>query len=235
LVPDSIKNELVENDIIGTMYDVEVQPASNRYSPIAMIYVEHRSTRIASPYWNGGVPFTTKQVVTDTNKLKLYINIVNNLYGLWKIEFTRDSVKYANFIGYKDKIHLVSYKILSDGATTESQLIGYASGVAFINGLYIEDLNDGFVFADVFPNTRAKYRDIASIIAHETGHMIGLAHQSEYDANCVKLNEYKPNTIMGNPFYPYKNQWIIGTSGRGCTIIQDDTLKLLQLLGRSTN
>ncbi len=230
LVPNSEQEKSL--DITFTMYDVEMQQPQGWLPPIGMIYVEHRSTRISSPYWNGGVPFTTKQVVTDTNKLKLYIYITNNIYSPWRIEFTNDSAKYANFTGYKDKIHLVSYKILSDGATTETQLIGYASGVAFINGLYSNQLNDGFVFADVFPNIRAKYRDIASIIAHESGHMIGLYHQSEYDANCVKVNEYRPGTIMGNPFYPYQNKWYIGPSNRGCTIIQNDTANLTTLLGK---
>ena len=236
LVPDSLKgkslNDTTLYPITGTTYGVEVNQPQGWLPPIAMIFVENRSTRISSPYWNGGVPFTTKQVVTDTNKLKLYVSFANHLYGSWRIEFTRDSARFADFVGYKDKIHLVSIKILSDGATTESQLIGYASGVAFINGLYSDQLNDGFVFADVFPNTRSKYRDIASIIAHESGHMIGLVHQSEYDANCAKINEYRPGTIMGNPFYPYANQWYVGPSARGCTIIQNDTANLTYYLGR---
>ena len=83
LVPDSLKgkslNDTTLYPITGTNYDVEVQQPQGWLPPIGMIYVEHRSTRISSPYWNGGVPFTTKQVVTDTNKLKLYIYITNVL------------------------------------------------------------------------------------------------------------------------------------------------------------
>jgi len=216
----------------NTQYDLEVQPVDNSLPPIGLIYVEYRSTRIVSPYWNGGVPFTTKQVIFDSTTINYLPMFANVIYGRWRVRFTTDSAYMVSFTGYKDTVHIVSNMILSDGATTETNLLSYASGVAFINGLFYPTVNHGFVFANIFPNTRYKKLDIGSILVHESGHMIGLSHQSEYDANCVKINEYRYGTFMGNPFYPNRGKWYVGPSNRGCSIIQDDTLSLTTSLGK---
>lgn len=72
---------------------------------------------------------------------------------------------------------------------------------------------------------------MGSIVIHEAGHMVGLYHQSEYDANCVKVQEYRLGTFMGNPFYPNLGKWSIGPTPFGCNSIQNDTAVLTSKLG----
>ena len=209
-----------QDDILSsTEYD-DIYPAKDiKY----LIYLEYKGTLINNPYWNGGIPFNTKQVITDSFT-KVYLSYFANVYySRWKVGFTTDSVYYRGFTGMKDKVHMVSNKIYENGV--EKQLIGYASGVAFINGLYSDQINDAFVFPDVFPKTRYFKRDVGATLVHEAGHMAGLYHQSDYDANCVKINEYRYGCFMGNPFYPSKLGWTTGTS-RGCNIFQNDSLTL---------
>lgn len=228
LVPVTDTNGILSS----TSYDTEKPILSDYNDPIALIFVEYRSTRISSPYWNGGVPFTTKQVVFDSSTMWYLPYFANAMYGRWRVRFTTDSVYFTNFSGHKDTMHVVSNMILPDGSATEVNLLSFASGVAYISSLFYPQVNHGFVFANVFPNTRYKKLDMASIVVHEAGHMIGLSHQSQYDANCSKIQEYRPGTFMGNPFYPTKGKWVVGPTNRGCTIIQDDTLRLEQALGK---
>lgn len=230
LPPDSIVD--TTGILSSTPYDIEKPILSDYNDPIGLIFLEYRSTRIVSPYWNGGVPFRTKQVVFDSTTIKYLPLFANVKYGSWRVRFTIDSVYFTNFTGMKDTLHVVSNMIQSDNSSVETNLLSFASGVAFINGLYIPQVNHGFVFANVFPDTRYKKLDMASIVVHEAGHMLGLYHQSEYDVNCSKINEYRPGTFMGNPFYPTKGKWFIGPSSRGCGVIQDDTLKLNENLGK---
>jgi hypothetical protein len=74
-------------------------------------------------------------------------------------------------------------------------------------------------------------------ISHEAGHSFGLAHQSLYDANGNKINEYLPaigswSAIMGftSPSLDHET-WHNGQSAEGSEVYQDD----IALIGRSAN
>jgi hypothetical protein len=74
-------------------------------------------------------------------------------------------------------------------------------------------------------------KKVAEAISHEGGHTLGLQHQSRYDANCNKLNEYNPgkgtfatgwSPIMGVSYYTNSTTWMKGSSTISCGTIQDD-------------
>jgi hypothetical protein len=80
------------------------------------------------------------------------------------------------------------------------------------------------------------YKYIAETSAHELGHVLGLAHQSTYDANGLKIAEYNSGTaarapIMGFSSGATRGLWWLGPNSVSSTTIQDD----LATLSRSTN
>jgi hypothetical protein len=87
-----------------------------------------------------------------------------------------------------------------------------------------------FVFSDVFtinnvPGTFLKAIGEAS--AHENGHGLNLDHQSLYNAQGNKVEEYDPGTsargpIMGDSYSSTRGLWRVGTSSQSSTTIQND-------------
>jgi hypothetical protein len=79
----------------------------------------------------------------------------------------------------------------------------------------------------------AKFTAVA--IAHETGHMLGLDHQSSWNGQKL-VQEYNPGDaasapIMGKAYYAARALWWKGTSDQSATTIQSD----LDVITRSAN
>lgn len=81
-----------------------------------------------------------------------------------------------------------------------------------------------WVYSELMPDPR----DVADIIAHELGHVYGLWHQSLY-ADGVKIAEYAPGVIMGNPLGYSDARWTAGLNSNG--VWQDDAVVLGHTLG----
>ena len=101
---------------------------------------------------------------------------------------------------------------------------GTYGGLAYVGSFYSYNANTVWVFEDNLGNGNAKY--VAEAAAHEAGHTFGLRHQSLYDANGVKTQEYYQGTsaiapIMGNSYYGARGLWYYGTS-TSATTYQDD-------------
>jgi hypothetical protein len=107
-------------------------------------------------------------------------------------------------------------------------------GVSYINSFTSTIANVAYVFAG--GTSTLSWMSNAS--SHEAGHAFGLQHQSAYDANGVKTNEYHPGTetwipIMGtaNAVGEKLSTWHNGTNSLGPTSFQDD----IATIGRSAN
>jgi hypothetical protein len=83
-------------------------------------------------------------------------------------------------------------------------------------------------------------KKISEAISHETGHTLGLRHQSVYDANCVKISEYNYGQgigeigwapIMGVAYNQNLSLWHSGPNSLGCSTIQDDEAVIAGLVG----
>lgn len=93
-------------------------------------------------------------------------------------------------------------------------------GLSYINSLLFQDTTPAIVSESAFQY----YPNMAQAIAHETGHMLGLVHQSLW-LGSSKFDEYNPgdmNTapIMGRSYFALKAVWSIGLNSYG--LLQDD-------------
>jgi hypothetical protein len=99
-----------------------------------------------------------------------------------------------------------------------------AGGVAYIDNFTSPVDNVVFVFPDSLGRNE---KNIAEASSHETGHAFGLQHQSLFDPNGIKLQEYNPGSagwapIMGNSYSAALSTWYNGTSSLGANVLQDD-------------
>jgi hypothetical protein len=101
-----------------------------------------------------------------------------------------------------------------------------AGGIAYVGGFNNSSSNVAFVFPNNLGNGYAQY--VGEAIAHESGHLFGLQHQSSYDAQGNKTSEYAAANaagdapIMGNSYLARRGLWWYGTSSVAATAIQDD-------------
>jgi hypothetical protein len=80
-------------------------------------------------------------------------------------------------------------------------------------------VNTGYVFSD---NVSGDPRLVADGVSHEAGHAYGLAHQSTFDANGNKIQEYSTNgdstvvaPLMGDPSRAARSTWWYGLNHDG--------------------
>lgn len=108
-----------------------------------------------------------------------------------------------------------------------------AGGVAFLDSFWQSADNPCFVFTSLLGYNTKYIREAA---AHEIGHTLGLKHQANWDANCVKVSDYYTGAngeapIMGVGYYQPDVHWWVGPTPDGCHSIQDDHAILASRLG----
>lgn len=147
-----------------------------------------------------------------------------------------------DFIPFKMNVTTVEPPSFANGAALRVAIGGDGlwsggtyGGVAYVNAFTNSIANTVYVFPKNLSNGNAKYTAEAS--SHESGHGFGLQHQSLYDANGTKTNEYYSGPgdgrapIMGNSYSATRGLWWYGTSATSSTTYQDDLL----VISRSTN
>ena len=83
---------------------------------------------------------------------------------------------------------------------------------------------------------------VAECCSHESGHTVGLSHQSKYDGTCALTATYNDGTgageaswapIMGNSYYRNMSGWNNGPTPYGCANMQDNLSIITSLNGFS--
>ncbi len=183
---------------------------------VACLYFDFDGETVSHPQWNGGASFYCQPSPMTAAARADAIYRVQLAYANYNVAVT-DQLSVYNAAAVKQRIIV----------TPTSGWYASGSGVAGIGSLYSSSPAPAFVFSDrLFENT--KY--IGDIMMHESGHTIGLKHQTQYSSTCQLLNAYRPSTIMGSPFDMALAPWVYGTS-TSCTTYQDDHAMLTQRLG----
>ncbi len=107
-----------------------------------------------------------------------------------------------------------------------------SGGVGYLNSFTSSMSNVVYAFTDYIG------ANFGGVCSHEAGHGFGLYHQSLYDENGVKIDEYHDGEgnwapIMGGSYYPASREstWHNGTSSQGADVFQND----MALLSGSLN
>ena len=102
-----------------------------------------------------------------------------------------------------------------------------AGGWGAGDGFSTSSANTNYVFSELFFTPHS----IASASTHESGHTLGLRHQSTYNASGTLLQEYNPGDanlapLMGVGYGAIRDTWWLGPNSVSATTIQDDLAQL---------
>lgn len=156
--------------------------------------------------------------LTDSSK-QVLIKRLDSLYSDFYILFTEDRAKFNAELPERRA------QVTISGAP----MIPMA-GISLYNGIYLQDTTASFVNSDYFDYNP---RMLAVVVAHELGHTLGLAHQSNWVGG-TRIDVYNPgdattSPIMGVSTLSQTPYWTTGTNMFGQ--LQDDRKILYELLG----
>lgn len=186
----------------------------------ATIYLDFDGHNVNSAYWNGGNPFTCAPSNMTDAQITETFNRVAEDYRPFEINITTDETKFLS-APLSKRIRIV--------ITPTSSWFTGVGGVSFIGSFRWGDDTPGFVFCDRLGPNNPKL--VGECCSHESGHTIGLSHQSKYDGSCTLTATYNEGEgtgetswapIMGNSYYRNMSGWNVGPTPYGCNNIQDN-------------
>ncbi|MEO6733779.1 MAG: T9SS type A sorting domain-containing protein [Ferruginibacter sp.] len=186
----------------------------------ATIYLDFDGHNVNSAYWNGGTPFTCATAAMSDDQITEVFNRVAEDYRPFNINITTDESKFIS-APLSKRIRVV--------VTPTSAWFTGVGGVSFIGSFKWGDDTPSFVFSDRLGPKSPKL--IAECCSHESGHAVGLSHQSKYDGTCNLTDTYNDGQgtgvnawapIMGNSYSRNMTGWNDGPTPYGCTNVQDN-------------
>lgn len=192
---------------------------SSMPSATAVIFLDFDGHTVEGTAWNYNGPIVCAASGLDNDKITTIYNRVAEDFRPFQINVTTDSSKFlAAPVNKRMRVML----------TTTSDWYGSAGGVAFVGSFTWGDDSPCFVFTALL---NYNVKNISEATSHETGHTLGLYHQSSYDNNCVKTSDYHFGVgageigwapIMGVGYYQNMTLWSNGPNSFGCSNYQND-------------
>jgi len=186
----------------------------------ATIYLDFDGQNINCAYWNAGTPFTcAPSGMTDAQITEVFKRVAED-YRPFEINITTDESKFL--------AAPLSARLRVIITPTSSWFTG-VGGVSFIGSFKWGDDTPSFVFSDRLGPKNPKL--VAECCSHESGHAVGLSHQSKYDGTCNLTATYNDGAgtgeaswapIMGNSYYRNMSGWNNGPTPYGCSNTQDN-------------
>ncbi len=225
------RSGLMVLSLISTLIAKAQVPLLNSYpSASAVVFLDFDGQTVANTSWNIGPPIVCGPSGLNNTQITTVFNRVAEDYRPFNVNVTTDSTKY--FAAPANRRMRVILTITSDW-------YGSAGGVAFIGSFTWGDNTPCFVFTALL---NYNVKNISEATSHETGHTLGLYHQSTYDNNCVKISDYNYGQgtgeigwapIMGVGYYQNFTLWNNGPNSYGCTSIQSDLSVITTINGFS--
>jgi hypothetical protein len=195
-------------------------PLLNSYpSATAVILLDFDGHTVSNTSWNWNGPIVCGASGLNSTQITEVFNRVAEDYRPFNVNITTDETKF-NAAPLNRRMRVI--------CTVSYEWYGVSGGVAFVESFTWTDDTPCFVFTSLH---NYNVKNISEASSHEAGHTLGLYHQSLYDANCIKLNEYHAGIgsgeigwapIMGNGYYRNMTLWNSGQNSEGCNEIQND-------------
>ncbi|MBC7848827.1 MAG: T9SS type A sorting domain-containing protein [Chitinophagaceae bacterium] len=206
--------------VLLTSISVGQIPLMNSYpSATAVIYLDFDGATVRGTSWNWDGSIEAQPAGLSSLGVIEIFNRVSEDYRIFNINITTDSSVFKSApINRRTRVIL----------TPTYGWYGPAGGVAYVGSFAWGDDTPAWVFTGLL-NNNIKY--IAEAASHEAGHTLGLQHQSSYDTNCYKTEEYSSGMgtgeiswapIMGVGYYKNLTTWHNGTNTYDCNSFQDD-------------
>ena len=183
------------------------------------IFLDFDGQYVASSVWNGGNPLVCASSGLNDTQITEIFNRVSEDYRPFAVNITTDSTVFLA-APLNRRIRII--------VTPTSSWYSGVGGVSYTGSFTWGDDTPGFVFTDRLAGY-PKY--IAECCTHESGHSVGLSHQSTYNSSCALVETYNSGTgsgelgwapVMGNSYYKNVTGWNNGPTPNGCTVAQDN-------------
>ena len=194
-------------------------PKLNSYpTAVATIYVDFDGETVNAAYWNNGNTLVCAPAPLTNEQITEVFNRVAEDYRPFNVNITTDLNRYI--AAPADMRIRIIVTPTSDWRTG-------VGGVSYTGSFKWGDDTPAFVFTDRLGSVKA----IAECVSHESGHTVGLSHQSRYDANCQLSETYNSGEgsgetswapIMGYSYGRNMTGWSNGPTPYGCANTQDN-------------
>jgi len=198
-------------------------------SATATIFLDFDGHRVAGTGWNNGNPILcAASGMTDPQVIEIFSRVSED-YRPFNINITTDSTIFLS-APLNRRMRII--------ITPTSSWTSGVGGISYVGSFTWGDDTPGFVFCDRLGPNNPKY--VAECCSHESGHTVGLSHQSTYDANCHLTETYALGSgsgqvgwspIMGNSYYRNMTGWNDGPTPYGCANTQDNLTIITSLNG----
>ena len=185
----------------------------------ATIFLDFDGQTVISSVWNNGTPLVCAASGMNDTQITEIFNRVSEDYRPFNINITTDSTVFLAAPLTK-RIRII--------VTPTSGWYTGVGGVSYTGSFTWGDDTPGFVFPDRLANSP---KIIAECCTHESGHTVGLSHQSTYSNTCTLVATYNAGVgsgeigwapVMGNSYYKNLTGWNNGPTPNGCNAAQDN-------------
>jgi hypothetical protein len=185
----------------------------------ATLYLDFDGHDVKSSMWNYGTPFSCLPATMTDAQITDAFNRVAEDFRPFNINVTTDLAKFlAAPLAQRMRVIV----------TPTSAWYAGVAGIAYVTSFTWGDDTPAFVFSDRLSNDP---RRVAEGISHESGHTLGLYHQSNWSSSCTLVSSYHTGIgtgetswgpIMGNVASKNATQWNYGPTPNGCNVQQDN-------------
>ena len=188
-------------------------------SPKPTVFLDFDGHTVQSAAWQSGNRFICQPAAFNATQIIEVYNRVSEDFRAFNLNITTDSTQFL-MASPTRRVRII--------VTPTSAWYQGVGGVAYTGSFTWGDDTPGFVFSDRLANV-PKY--ISECCTHESGHTLGLAHQSRYDSACNLTQHYREGTgsgqtswapVMGNSYYSNMTGWDNGPTPMGCSNSQDN-------------